>query len=626
MTRFSLQILCWGLAAFSISLSAVTFTYTNTETGPNNIPLGLVVPIPVDSLTPIPGFRTYNSLNLRHVQMTDASELFTQIQIGQTVNGRAIFAYSIGDADTVTINGDREGSALINGGIHAREWQTPEAVTGYMEYLFDNQGDQHLAQFLLENMHFVVIPVLNIDGFLQTQRFPNLVTDTSSTPRDGRMRRKNMRDVDEDIDTLGDNLNGIDLNRNNAPYWATSNSSSNDVSSLVYHGASPASEPETQALQQGATVAGEDRLRFYIDTHSFTQKYFASYTNNSRRNSVNDRIALIMRAANNFKYEYDPTPANVGIGLTDEYFANTYQAISYTLETEPAQSNAEYGGTGVSHSGFVLPNAEVPRMRTETTNATMAGLYAMTYPPSLIGLEIVRTRDQVSVFVGQFVKQGEERVLNVSSTEPLQGEEQYQLFVRFNKPMRQLENGEVVGFSNLSNPIGISLELTGTIDAQEIVYDMDTSQGEWLVDNEFSRYKTDTFSQPFSLPSNFDWSAHTLLSLSATANDFTGQNLDADTSTIADWQNGSWSDYEDSNGNSNNDQGGTNKAFRLIDDGSDLFAPSAPPPTPTPTPAPTPSPTPSSSSGGGALPMGMLMLLIVIARRRLSAIGHKKGR
>lgn len=624
MKRFSFSAIFFGLVGCSLSINAVTFNYTNTETGPNNIPLGYEVPIPVDSLTPIAGFRTYDSLVLRHLQISDSSDLFTQIQIGQTFNGRPIFAYQLGDADALTIDGDAEGAALINGGIHAREWQTPEAVTGYMEYLFDNRTDQHLAQFILENMNFVVIPVLNVDGFLQTQRFPSLTTDTQATPRDGRMRRKNMRNVDEDLDSLSDNLNGIDLNRNNAPYWATSNSSSNETSSLVYHGASPASEPETQALQQGAAVAGEDRLRFYIDTHSFTQKYFASYTNNTRRNAVNDRIALIMRAANNFKYEYDPSPANVGIGLTDEYFANTYQAISYTLETEPAQSNAEYGGTGVSHGGFVLPNAEVPRMRTETTNATMAGLYAMTYPPSVTRVEIVRSRDQATVFVGQFVKQGEGKVLNVSNASPLQGEEQYQLFVRFNKPMRQLENGDVVGFSNLSNPVGISLALIGTNNSQEVVYDMDTSQGEWLVDNGFNRYKTDTFSQPFSLPGDFDWSAHTLLALSTATNDFTGQNLDADTSTVADWRNGSWSDYEDSNGNNNNDQGGTNKAFRLIDDGSDLFAPSAPAPAPTPTP--TPSPTPSSSSGGGALSIGMLMLLIVIARRRLFTFGHKKGR
>ena len=36
-------------------------------------------------------------------------------------------------------------------------------------------------------------------------------------PRDGRMRRKNMLGVDEELGTTDDHLRGVDLNRNNAP-------------------------------------------------------------------------------------------------------------------------------------------------------------------------------------------------------------------------------------------------------------------------------------------------------------------------------------------------------------------------------------------------------------------------
>ena len=95
----------------------------------------------------------------------------------------------------------------------------------------------------------MIIPVLNIDGFLQTQRYPATVTSSEASPRDGRMRRKNMRDVDESLTTLSDNLAGIDLNRNNDPYWATNpDRSSDDVDSIVHHGSSAASEPETSSL------------------------------------------------------------------------------------------------------------------------------------------------------------------------------------------------------------------------------------------------------------------------------------------------------------------------------------------------------------------------------------------
>jgi len=83
---------------------------------------------------------------------------------------------------------------LQNGGIHAREWQSPEVVTGIMERLFDNQNDQGFYQYLLENNKIILLPSLNVDGFRQTQRFPinairsTDVEDASSTPRDGRMR------------------------------------------------------------------------------------------------------------------------------------------------------------------------------------------------------------------------------------------------------------------------------------------------------------------------------------------------------------------------------------------------------------------------------------------------------
>ena len=118
---------------------AVEFTYTELSTTGNNIALGYPVPLPVDSLTPVDGFRSYSSLNLRHQQLTAETSLITQHKVGQTLSGRDIWAYQFSDSDEVTVSGAREGSALINGGIHAREWQSPEALTGYMETLFSGQ-------------------------------------------------------------------------------------------------------------------------------------------------------------------------------------------------------------------------------------------------------------------------------------------------------------------------------------------------------------------------------------------------------------------------------------------------------------------------------------------------------
>lgn len=600
-------------------LSAQTFQYTNNESGGNNIRLGYEIPIPVDSLTPIDGFRTYDSLSLRHQQLVQSSVNFNQIEVGSTFNQRTIWAYQIGDSDNLTVSGALEGAALINAGIHAREWQSPESATGLMERLYNNENDQYIHQYVLENINLMTIPVLNIDGFLQTQRFPTTVTESAVSPRDGRMRRKNMRNVDQSLTTTFDNLNGIDLNRNNNPYWATNlERSSGDVTSIVHHGGSAASEPETQALQQAAVLSGEDRLRFYIDTHSFSQIYFTPFTNNSRRNSLTEKLASTMRGANDFKYQYGPSASGGGIGATDEYFANTYQIPAYTLEIEPQNSSQQYGGFGFSHDGFILPNSEVARMREETSWAGTVGLYMMAEIPVLMAIEIWDSDIQNLVFAAEFNTSAGSRNLVITEPGELNADSTYQLKLIFNKPMRLIENDQVVGFSNKSDALDIDLQLTGKSAGQDSNWEIDASAGEWLVTDGYSRYKTDTFMAPMVLPTDFDWGSLSLLAIEISTHDMTGQNLDSDPSTIVDWNNGAWQNYEDSQGISNSDTGGSSKAMRLINDGSALFDTVTPEPTPTPEP-----PVTGGSSGGGGIHFLLLgtMFIVMYQRYRL-AVKH----
>jgi hypothetical protein len=594
----------------SVYCKATTFTYSNTDTGNSFIPLGYPVPEPIDSLTPVDGFRSYQSLNLRLELLSELTNLIRQVEVGLTLNQRPIYAYQIGDPDSLTHIGTEEGAALINGGIHAREWQTPEATTGYIEALFDGQGDQHLAQYILDNLNLVIIPVLNVDGFIQTQRFASAVTRSKSSPRDGRMRRKNMRDVDQDLDTLGDNQLGVDLNRNNSPFWATSaDRSSDDPESIVHHGSGPASEPEIQALMEGAVLAGESRLRFYTDTHSFTQIYFAPFTSNTRRNNITTSLADVMRAANNDKYEYGPSSSGAGIGSTDEYFANTYNIPSYTLEIEPQSSAAEYGGFGVSHDGFILPASEVSRMRKETKDATFAGLYAQTDIPFLLAIEVWDSSSLELQLAYKWQTENQQRQLTVTQSGELNRDSNYQLRLIFNKPMRWLDNQQVIGFGDLSEALGIRIDWVATVNQESLEWSVDATAGQWLASEGFNTYKTDTFSVPFTMGNNFDWQSTTLLALRVDTTDFAGQGLDTNPSTIVDWQNGAWLNYEDTEGNVTTDSGGIDNAFRLIDDGSDLYS------NTTTNPPIQPPVNDSSSSGGAWHPILALAMLLSLTRR-----------
>ncbi|MFD2167591.1 M14 family metallopeptidase [Thalassotalea euphylliae] len=605
-------------AGFSLCVTSVAisqeFTYTESDNTGDNIALGYPVPLPVESMTPVDGFRTYNGLHMQHQQLAAQSELFTPVQVGTTFNGRPIWAYQLSDGDNLTTSGQVEASALINGGIHAREWQSPESLTGIMESMFEIKDDLHVGQYLLENLNLVLIPVLNVDGFLQTQRFPTTVVNSEAQPRDGRMRRKNMRDVDETLATTGDNLQGIDLNRNNNPYWSTSapDRSSDDVRSIVHHGSSAASEPETQALQQGAVVAGEDRLRFYIDTHSFTQVYFAPGTNNGRRNALTQRVATAMRAVNNFTYRYGPSAAGGGIGATDEYFANTYQIPSYTLEIEPANSAADYGGNGVSHDGFILPNSEVSRMREETKNAALSGLYMITEIPFLKRIEI-SNGDGLAISQQWEMDSNEQRTLQTSVNNGIEAGTEYQLKLVFNKPMRHIEDGVVADFNVLSDAQNISLAWQRSVSGELSETPLDTSEGQWLLDG-FSRYKTDTYQVTFTLPDDYDAANTTLLSLVVNTVDMVGQALDTNPATVVDWQGGHWQRYENTTGDDSTDFGGIDKSMRIIDDGSDLYQTTDGGGTPT-TPDPAPVEPSSSGSGGGSFAWLSVTLIGVLTRR-----------
>ena len=171
----------------------LVLTYTENDNSGNNIALGFPVPSPIASLTPVDGFRDYDSLFARHQSLLAAHDEVTGQSVGRTVAGRDIWAYVVSDADTLTADGFAEGAVLVNGGIHAREWQTPEAVTAVLETLVERKAQHGLEQYLIENLATVLLPVNNVDGFLETQRYPDRVTAHRDQPRAGRMRRKNLR-------------------------------------------------------------------------------------------------------------------------------------------------------------------------------------------------------------------------------------------------------------------------------------------------------------------------------------------------------------------------------------------------------------------------------------------------
>jgi len=550
------------------------------------IALGYPVPIPVDTPLPFDGFRTYGGLHTRHQDLANTTPWAHAIELGETRAGRTLWAYQLGDVDFDTVYGVPEQAMLTNGGIHAREWQSPEVATGIIELLALAEDDHHLISYLRDNANIMVIPVLNIDGFLQTQRFPNrnwLGTDPDDprgSPRDGRMRRKNMLGPDESLPTQTDHLLGVDLNRNNPPFWNTvASRSSGDPNSIVHHGASPHSEPETQALVTAAELGPADQLSMYTDMHSFTQVHFWGHNGNNRLASLTQKL---LTTFSNHHFAFDAgkfygfnsaqnVPRNQGIGVTDELFTYNYQVPSWTLEIEPSNGGVDYGGLGRNfHDGFILPESEIERVRTELAQTFAVAYYQQSGPPSIAA---VRFTDQLTgavVFEAEWDVTGDtSRELYTFQAQPLQLERDYNLWIAFDKPMRWRENGEVSVLPGQS-PSTLSVDGKTTVDGTELTAIVDQEQ--WLqmpgeAPDGYLRYRDDTLSANFRYPADnnntglINGTAMTTLEFSTF--DMTGSRIDADPSTVAHWEDGGWSGYEDSSGTDFTDTGGTDTSIQI---------------------------------------------------------------
>lgn len=573
-----------ALAAQAAS-AQTSYTYVQSPSGGNTFALGFPVPVPESSTTPFEGFRTWQALHARHQDLMLMHEFIDGEVVGQTRLGRDIWAYALSSPDPDTPNGGRKSSVLINGGIHAREWGTPELTTGLIEGYAEGAGDGWLYDYLLDHVRFTVLPVNNIDGFLQTQRYPTevLVGDDPRNdrwPRDGRMRRKNHLGADENLSTTGDHLSGVDLNRNSPPFFDPGGWT--DVAAdLTYHGPFAQSEPETRALVAAAAFADQNRLRWYQDTHSFTQLFFSVRTSNDRRNALQTALLstysrfhdALSQERNGIGrlYQDSPDAPNTGIGTTSEYFAHNFQIPSWTLEIEPMNGAVDYGGLGANHDGFILPEAEVSRLRDDMAITHAAVAYRMAGPPSVQRVEITTADGRWPVMTARWTWAGNgQRTLDHRIWEPMLAGVEYRLRVVFDKPMRWLDDEGSVrqapGHSTFLEP----LIWFGT--ATSSTFAIDTESGRWLdLDSGAQRYATDSFEVNFTWPEALDPGEALALSHGLVINtaDFTGQLLDTDPATAVDWINGAWSGYQNSQGQTG-DFGGSDTTLSVLTTTRDL--------------------------------------------------------
>ena len=234
---------------------------------------------------------------------------------------------------------------FATGAVHAREYTTAPLLVRFAEYLMDNYGADADATWILDHHEVHLMLHANPDGRKKAEG--------------GVWWRKN---TNQNYCGPTSSDRGADLNRNFSYQWGCCGGSSGNQCSETYRGPSPASEPETQAVQdylraqfpdqRGPNLndpAPDDATGIYLDIHSYSRLVLWpwGFTSSPAPNG-----AQLQTLGRKFAYwnHYQPLQA-IGLyatdGTTDDFAYGDLGVASYTFElgTEFFQSCSYFENT-----------------------------------------------------------------------------------------------------------------------------------------------------------------------------------------------------------------------------------------------------------------------------------------
>ena len=242
----------------------------------------LKIPDAIASITDnaIPGFLSYRTVEKTRADVEKLAvnnpDIASWIDIGDsydklTPGGAAGYDLNVLELTNKSINPAGGKPILyVEAGIHAREYSTNEVLTRFAEQLVAGYGVDADITWLLDYFQIDINPVVNPDGRKFAEQGYLWRKNTNPNPPAG-------------SDPAAFPSYGVDLNRNHDFEWgAVEGGSSGDPTSEVYRGDTPASEPETKAVEDFAKTLFPDRRGsdksdaaptdtsgIFLDLHSF---------------------------------------------------------------------------------------------------------------------------------------------------------------------------------------------------------------------------------------------------------------------------------------------------------------------------------------------------------------------
>ncbi len=267
--------------------------------------------------------------------------------IGKSLEGRDLYALKISRNAAAEEN---EAKVLFLGCHHAREWISVEVPYCAGKHLLENYASDPEVRRLLDSSEVWIVPLVNPDGLEYSIRIY-------------RYWRKNRRDS-------GNDVFGVDLNRNYGYKWGLDNEgSSPNPESEVYRGTAAFSEPETQAVRDFFESRDFSALITY---HSFAQVIMYPWGYTAEPAPDQDRMAAIgadmaarILAVNGRVYEV--SAASTGLyftnGDTTDWTYAVSGASSYTIELPPVD---------IVNGGFFNAEADIESISRENIPAILS--------------------------------------------------------------------------------------------------------------------------------------------------------------------------------------------------------------------------------------------------------------
>lgn len=219
--------------------------------------------------------------------------------------GYDIYAIKVTASDSNVKSNDK-GKILITSGVHAREWAPPELLARFIEMLVHgyNTDDAEITT-ILQRTEVHAILYVNPDGRYMAEKYPELYWRKNMNPNNGGGCRSS-------------GGYGTDINRNFDFMWGDQLGASDSPCDSDYHGKSPESEPETQALASYAKSLfpesqrknnpekqmnepfGEENTGMYIDIHSSGGYVYYPWGHKDAKSPDDEALQALGRKINSF--------------------------------------------------------------------------------------------------------------------------------------------------------------------------------------------------------------------------------------------------------------------------------------------------------------------------------------